>query len=143
MIITINNKTLEELSLVLLKGTLDNLLKPAEKKALVFNENASIDGSKAITTNRKVKRRDVSLLFLIKDYSAIDLYRKCEWLDQFLTEGVYKGGIPTGVNEIKLVDIDVTFRLVYNKMDKYSGFGDGKASISLNFTELNPKNRAD
>ena len=47
--IKINGTDISAFGLKPLDGTLDNLMKPAEMKSLVYNENTAIDGSLAMT----------------------------------------------------------------------------------------------
>lgn len=148
--LTINGKDVTNMSLpygdknipvklVPLDGTLDNLMKPVEYKAITYNENASIDGSRGIFTNRRKKRRDVSIMFWMYADDTLSLNNALEALEDFLI----KGGSTYGVNEVIIPQINTCYRLVFNKFDKYArlGVGTGKANISLNFTEVNPKNR--
>lgn len=125
--------------LVPLDGTLDNLMKPAEYKAITYNENASIDGAIGVISERRKKRRDVSIMFWMYAEDTLSLNNALEALEAFLI----KGGSTYGVNEVVIPQIETCYRLVFNKFDKYArlGSGTGKASISLNFTEINPKNR--
>ena len=134
---TINNISLEELGLVWLQGSLDNLLKPAELKPLVLNESASIDGTRAITTGRRVKARDVSVKFRIKASSPLNLVNRIDSIVAHLINGKDN----TGVNELRLIDYDRIYRLVYLKCDKYTSFGANSAIVSFTFKELNPNNR--
>lgn len=148
--LTINGKDVTNMSLpygdknisfklVPLDGTLDDLMKPAEYKAITYNENSAIDGSRGILTNRRKKRRDVSIMFWMYADDTLSLNNALEALEYFLI----KGGSTYGVNEVIIPQIETCYRLVFNKFDKYErlGVGTGKACISLNFTEVNPKNR--
>ena len=148
--LTINGKDVTNMSLpyggntipfklVPLDGTLDNLMKPAEYKAITYNENASIDGAIGVISERRKKRRDVSIMFWMYTEDTLSLNNALEALEDFLI----KGGSTYGVNEVVIPQIKTCYRLVFNKFDKYArlGSGTGKASISLNFTEINPKNR--
>lgn len=134
---TINNISLEELGLVWLQGSLDNLLKPAELKPLVLNESAAIDGTRAITIGRRVKARDVSVKFRIKASSPLNLVNRIDSIVARLINGKDN----TGVNELRLIDYDRIYRLVYLKCDKYTSFGTNSAIVSFSFKELNPNNR--
>jgi len=141
--VAINGVDITALKLIMLDGSLDNLLKPNELKSLVMNENASIDGSLAILTNRKVKSRDVSIRFLVKSQSQIDLVKKLDDLIDFFTKGskdVY--GSYSGENRFHIIELERVYRLVFLKCDKYDGFGEDSALLSLSFKELNPFNRS-
>ena len=134
---TINGINLEDLHLVWLQGSIDNLLKPAELKPLVLNENASIDGSRCVMTDRRVKSRDVTLNFRIKGFNQQDLMTKVNDVVSKLAQGKDN----SGVNELHLIDYGLMFRLVYLKCNKYTSFGTKSALISFTFKELNPNNR--
>ena len=141
--ISINGIDITAMNLVLLDGSLDNLLKPNELKSLVMNENASIDGSLAILTDRKVKSRDVSVRFLVRSQSQIDLVKKVESLTDFLTKGIKDVyGNYSGENRFHIIELERVYRLVFLKCDKYDGFGEDSAILSLQFKELNPLNRS-
>jgi len=141
--VSINGIDITALDLTMLDGSLDNLLKPNELKSLVMNENASIDGYLAILTDRKVKSRDVSVRFLVRSTSQIDLVKKIDYLTEFLTKGskdVY--GNDSGENRFHIIELERVYRLVYLKCDKYDGFGEDSAIVSITFKELNPLNRS-
>lgn len=137
--IRINGTDISALGLTPLDGTLDNLMKPAEMKSVTYNENSAIDGSIAMTRNRKVKRREVSMLFLLSKQNLSELMDAIDNLITVLSEGKDNSGI----NEVRVEELNRTFRLVYSSFDKYSNFGiDGKATLSIKFVEPNPQNRS-
>lgn len=138
--ILINGVVVSTLGLTPLFGTIDNVLKPADMKKLVTNANASMDGEIPVNAaNRKVAKRDFNLLFRLAADSEELLYLKLVELNAFLLEGIEGSGI----NEITFPDYNICIRAVFNKYAKYAaqGIDSGVASISLNFTEFNPKNR--
>lgn len=135
--ITINGKTAASLGLTPLEGTLDALMRPAQMKPLVYNDNAGMDGSRAITAGRRVQRRDVTLMFKLTASSLKDLADKTDTLISILTAG--KDG--AGINELSVAELGRTYRLVYQGFDTYTNFDVAtKATLSIKFTELNPKN---
>lgn len=123
-----------------LKGWEDAIMSPASRKKIVYNDNASMNGSRAITTHRMVDKRSFNIQFLIKgSKNELERYQKMAEIEESLTKGMDS----TGVNEIA-VTIDgkvITFFAIMETMDKYQGFGKDKAIVSIKFTELNPKNR--
>lgn len=142
--ININGKDIAELGLTPLFGTLDNILKPAPLKKLVTNTNSTIDGVMPVNAaSRKVDKRDFSMLFRLQSASDIDLYRMRVKLEEFLRNGVTDGTDKSGINEICFVRYEVCLRAIFNKIDKYQGATphSGVASISVNFTEIDPTNR--
>ncbi|MDD3404979.1 MAG: hypothetical protein PHH23_01755 [Paludibacteraceae bacterium] len=142
MNISLNGANITTFGLTMLKGSLDNLLKPAEMKPLVLNENSSIDGSIAITSSRKVKARDVSVSFLVNANSRLLLSQRIDSLIQSLINGdMDEYSNYTGVNSLSINDIRKIFRLVYLRFDKYAGFGANSATVSIQFKELNPNDR--
>ncbi|MBO4550196.1 MAG: hypothetical protein J5733_05640, partial [Bacteroidaceae bacterium] len=72
--------------------------------------------------------------------------------DKALLEGVYSSGSPTGVNTLVLREHPTTgtdgdkgtcLRLIYIGMSKVTPwFPEGKAVVTVKFTEPNPNNRA-
>lgn len=142
--ININGKDVAELGLTPLFGTLDNILKPAPMKKLVTNTNSAIHGVLPVNAaSRKVDKRDFSMLFRLKSASDIDMYRMLVKLETFLRNGVTSGTDSSGINEICFVGYEVCLRAIFNKIDKYTGTvpRSGVASISINFTEIDPTNR--
>lgn len=143
MRIAINGTDIAHFGLTPIKGTLDNLCKPAEMKTLVSNENAAIDGIIPVLYDRHTKHRTVSLLFIIRQQSLVDLLRVIDQLIDFLQKGAKDStGAYTHINEVLVVEQQRKYRLIYESFDKYSNFDtDGKATISIKFTEPNPTNR--
>lgn len=121
------------------KGCINQLLKPAAPRAIVFNENRSINGSVALLANRTLQKRNVTLNFLLRSTNNdrelfVDLVND---IQDMLVNG--KNG--TGVNEIEYVEAHRTYRLAYVDMQTYNAFGElNKALIALRFVELNPAN---
>ncbi len=143
-LININGKDLSEFGLTPLFGTLDNILKPAPLKKLVTNTNSAIDGVMPVNAaSRRKDKRDFSMLFKIESASDIDLYRMMQNLELFLRKGVVGKTDISGINEICFVSHEICLRAIFNKIDKYTGAvrKSGVASISVNFTEIDPSNR--
>lgn len=88
MTITINGANIAtQFGLTPIKGTLDNLCKPAEMKSLVTNDNAAIDGVVPVLYNRKTKQRTVSLPFIIRQPNLAVLLQTVDALIAFLQNG--------------------------------------------------------
>lgn len=88
MTITINGANIAtQFGLTPIKGTLDNLCKPAEMKSLVTNDNAAIDGVVPVLYNRKTKHRTVSLPFIIRQPNLAVLLQTVDALIVFLQNG--------------------------------------------------------
>lgn len=137
--VALNGNDIEMYHLTALDGTLEALMKPATYKKAVTNENASVDGTMILATPscRKVDKRTLTLPFLLRSVSLVDLQREIENLTQVLVNG--KDG--TGINELYVVELDRCYRLYYDSMSSYNNFGlDGCAKIFLKFTEINPLN---
>lgn len=134
---TINGKTLKDLGIIPLKGAEDNLFGKIERKELVYNDNRMMDGSRAVTVNRKVKRREnISVPFHIVAVSRTECLRKLEQLDAMLGDGVDGSGI----NEVVL--LEQKLRLVYTGFSTLKMWKRGRATVNFIFTELNPRDRA-
>jgi hypothetical protein len=144
MRIAINDTDIATFGLTPIKGTLDNLCKPVEMKSLVTNENSAIDGVIPVLYDRHIKSRSVSMLFIIRQPSLADLLRVLDQLIAFLQNGAKdSAGAYTHINEVYIEEQQRKYRLIYESFDKYANFDtDGKATISIKFTEPNPMNRA-
>lgn len=142
LIMSLNGDDIEKYHLTSLQGNLATLMKPIGYKNLVSNENSSIDGSLILCSPsmRKAQKRDLSLKFLIKSASLLDLQRDTDTLVNVLISG--KNG--SGLNELHVPQLCKTFRLVFSTIDSYSNYGlDGWATLSIKFTEPDPTNTAE
>lgn len=137
----LNGKDIQEYGLTPLEGTINTLMKPAPMKAPATNENSSLHGSHILSapSARRYAKQDLSLMFYLESASLTDLARSLEAIEEAITAGVNN----TGVNELTIPEIERTYRLVYaGTIDKYKDFAlSGCATISIKFTEPNPKNR--
>ncbi len=132
--IYINNRPISDWKLKALKGTLNALTAPAKAKAIVYNENASIDGARAVNVPRRVQKRNVALSMIMQCNSLVELehFKRC-----LETELTSKDEVVLSCPEL-----GCSYYLKYVDMDKYSNFDNaGKATFVLNFVELNPTRR--
>lgn len=139
--ISLNGNDIEMYHLTALDGTLDALIKPSAFKKMVTNENAAMDGTSILSepSARKRDKRSVSIPFLLRSTSLVDLQVEIQNLETALVQG--KNG--TGINELYVQELNQCYRLCYESMPSYSNFGlDGAARITLKFTEPNPTNRS-
>ena len=139
---TLNGTELSALGITPLKGAIENLFGNIQKKSLVFIENRTMHGSRAITANIKVKRRD-NIVFpcYVKAATNESFLAKLNELEELLSDGKSgSGNVPTGVNE--LVHEGVKFRLVLTAINSLKVWRGGRGVMNFVFTELNPKNRA-
>lgn len=137
----LNGKDIAEYNLTPLDGCLQAFLKPADYKALQTNDNAAIHGTNVLSApqKRRMAKRDITLPFLLRSTSFVDLQRDLDTLVGQLINGKNN----SGVNEIYLPLLDKYYRLVYVGADKYNNFGmRGCATLYLKFTEPNPNNRS-
>lgn len=142
--ISLNGYDIEKYHLTALDGTLNALMKPAAYKTLVTNDNAASHGVSVIATpsKRRFAKQDLSIPFLIRATSVADLQNAIDNLTSVLTNGKYNGSSPTGVNELYVSELNRTYRLVFISVASYANFGlNGKALVTLKFTEPNPNNR--
>lgn len=138
-ILSINGDT-SLYGLVPLNGWEDALLAPADRKKITYNDNASMDGSRAILQNRKFAKRTVSMQFYLSRVSGdkYDYYERLRTIEENLTNGI------GGENHIA-VEIGrkvVTFYFVCESIDKYQCFGGDRALFTAKFIEMNPKRRS-
>lgn len=139
-LMSLNGQDIRAWGLTPLDGTINTLFKPAPMKALVTNENAYLHGSQVLSqkTVRRYKKQDLSLLFYIRTPSLTDLHTRLQDLVKALVEGIDG----TGINTLTIPEIETTYRLIYEDIDKYNRVDfSGKATISIKFTEPNPNNR--
>jgi hypothetical protein len=139
--ISLNGKDISEWHLTALDGTLNTLIKPSAYKKMVTNENAAMDGTSILSepSVRKREKNSISLPFLLRSTSLVDLQQDIKNLEAELVRG--KNGI--GINELYVAELNQCYRLYYESMSSYSNFGlDGAARITLKFTEPNPNNRS-
>lgn len=134
MEILFNNKPISTWKLIALKGTLNQLTTPAKAKAIVYNENASIDGSRVVNVPRRVQKRNVALPMIMQCSSLRELE---EYKDMLIQELSSVDEVAVSVPEVGYI-----YYLKFLDLDKYSNFDNaGKATVTLNFVELNPTRR--
>lgn len=137
--ISLNGNDIEMYHLTALDGTLNALMKPATYKKAVTNENAAVDGTMILSapSTRKVDKRTISIPFLLRSVSLVDLQQELDNLAAVLVAGKDN----TGINELYVQELNRCYRLYYDSMSSYENFGlDGYARVTLKFTEINPKN---
>lgn len=137
--IALNGNDIEMYHLTALDGTLNALMKPATYKKAVTNENAAVDGTMILSAPsvRKVDKRTISLPFLLRSVSLVDLQQELDNLAAVLVAGKDN----TGINELYVHELNRCYRLYYDSMSSYANFGlDGYARVTLKFTEINPTN---
>ena len=138
--IEINGYSLADLGLIASEGTINALLLPANPKKIVYNDNNTIHGSVALTSNRKIDKREISLPFFLA--SQTDTLSGINVVLENLQTLLLAGKNNTGVNELEFNNINRKFQLVYNGFSKYSTFNySGKANVTIKFVELKPFDR--
>ena len=137
--ISLNGNDIEMYHLTALDGTLNALMKPTTYKKAITNENAAVDGTMILSSPsvRKVDKREVSLPFLLRSVSLVDLQQELDNLAAVLVAGKDN----TGINELYVYELNRCYRLYYVSMSSYANFGlEGYARVTLKFTEINPTN---
>lgn len=137
--IALNGNDIDMYHLTALDGTLNALMKPATYKKAVTNENAAVDGTMILSSPsvRKMDKRIISLPFMLRSVSLVDLQQKLDNLAEVLVAGKDN----TGINELYVHELNRCYRLYYDSMSSYANFGlDGYARVTLKFTEINPTN---
>lgn len=137
--IRINGQDSKVFGLTPTKGCLNQLLKPATPRPIVYNENRNINGSVAFLKRRTLQRRTVTLNFLLSLNTDRTIF-----IDQIndIQDSLIAGENNTGVNRIEYVEGGYTYRMAYQDMNKYDSFGEAnKALIAIRFVEINPTNR--
>jgi hypothetical protein len=137
--IALNGNDIEMYHLTALDGILNALMKPATYKKAVTNENAAVDGTMILSAPsvRKADKRTISIPFLLRSVSLVDLQQELDNLAAVLVAGKDN----TGINELYVYELNRCYRLYYDSMSSYANFGlDGYARVTLKFTEINPTN---
>lgn len=137
--ISLNGNDIDMYHLTALDGTLNALMKPATYKKAVTNENAAVDGTMILSAPsvRKMDKRTISIPFLLRSVSLVDLQQELDNLAEVLVAGKDN----TGINELYVYELNRCYRLYYDSMSSYANFGlDGYARVTLKFTEINPNN---
>ena len=137
--ISLNGNDIEMYHLTALDGTLNALMKPATYKKAVTNENAAVDGTMILSAPsvRKMDKRTISIPFLLRSVSLVDLQQELDNLAEVLVAGKDN----TGINELYIYELNRCYCLYYDSMSSYANFGlDGYARVTLKFTEINPTN---
>lgn len=137
--IALNGNDIDMYHLTALDGTLNALMKPATYKKAVTNENAAVDGTIILSSPsvRKFDKRIISLPFMLRSVSLVDLQQELDNLAEVLVAGKDN----TGINELYVHELNRCYRLYYDSMSSYANFGlDGYARVTLKFTEINPTN---
>lgn len=137
--IALNGNDIDMYHLTALDGTLNALMKPATYKKAVTNENAAVDGTMILSSPsvRKMDKRIISLPFMLRSVSLVDLQQELDNLAEVLVAGKDN----TGINELYVHELNRCYRLYYDSMSSYANFGlDGYARVTLKFTEINPTN---
>lgn len=138
--ISFNGKDINLFHLEALDGTLNALMKPTEYKKPITNENAAADGAQVLSAPsvRKKASRTVSMPFLLRVDSLVDIPKALEYLEQELVNGYEM----TGINHVYVAELDTTYKLYYSNVASYTNFGlDGAARVTIKFTEYNPSER--
>lgn len=134
MEILFNNKPISTWKLIALKGTLNALTTPAKAKDVQYNENATINGSRAVFVPRRVQKRMVAIPFIMQCQSLQELELCRNELEAELSDA----------DEVlvSVPELGTAYYMHYIDMDKYSNFDNaGKATLTINFVELNPTRR--
>lgn len=137
---SLNGKDIAAYSLTPLDGCIGTLMAPASYKTLATNDNAAVHGSTVLSSpaKRRLAKRDITLSFLLRSTSFVDLQRDIDTLVAVLVNGKDD----SGVNELYLPLLEKCYRLVFVSIDKYTNFGmQGSATLNIKFTEPNPNNR--
>ncbi len=121
------------------KGTLKALQQPAHFKKTITNENASMHGTRIVTTPNKRRRdkRTVIIPFVCEMGSLYELEKAKDELEALLVAGRDNSGI----NELYVPNLGKCYRLWFEDIEKYDNFGtSGMATFQIKFTEPNPTN---
>ena len=129
-VVEINGIRTSSLHLELLKGGYAELLKPAEMKEWVSNDNPTEDGVQYIAPDTpKFKERVVNLTFLLSG-QQVDLALK-----EFMWQLTNKGLVTLYVE-----DLNKTFTLKYQSCTTFDYFNNRTCKVAVKFIEPIPIN---
>lgn len=131
---TINGYTLSGLGVTLLEGSYASLLKPAEMKEWVSNDDPRKDGIEYIEpATPVVKPRSVDLYFMVQGGTR----------EEFLSR--YKnfiGLLQSSIAHVRIPDLGTTYHLKYESCTSFDHFNLKMCKVAVKFTEPQPTNMA-
>jgi hypothetical protein len=128
---TINGKTLSSLGVTLLEGSYASLLKPAELKEWVSNDDPRKDGIEYIVpTTPVVKPRSVDLYFMVQGSTR----------GEFLTRyNNFVGLLQRSIATVYIPDLG-RYNLKYEGCTSFDHFNLTMCKLAVKFTEPQPNN---
>jgi len=132
----INDKDIwKEWSALLIEGSYNSLMEPADLKTYVENDFRSEHGKRVSVKNTRYKDRNITLVFDIQGTSMRDYNNK---KDSLLAE------MQKGIFELKVIPLKTTYKVYlpsgyFLGLNSDPGLSSGKLSVRLN--EPNPKDR--
>lgn len=131
--ITIDGHTLSSLGVTLLAGSYASLLKPAEMKEWVSNDDPRKDGIEYIVpTTPVVKPRSVDLYFMVQGNTR----------EEFLTRYTnFIGLLQRRISVVNIPDLG-KYRLKYESCTSFDHFNLKMCKVAVKFTEPQPTNMA-
>lgn len=134
--IEINNTPLGD-SIIMLKGSYDALLKPADVKDYVSNDDPNKDGTEYSVPEDyepKVKERQVTLLFSISGPSNVTFQKNKEMFIRLIQQGLIKLYVP---------DLGRSFFLLYQTCTSFNYHHPYTCDLAIRFIEPDPTKTSD
>lgn len=131
--ITINGYKLSSLGVTLLAGSYASLLKPAEMKEWVSNDDPRKDGIEYIVpATPVVKPRSVDLYFMVQGNTRV------EFLTRYTN---FIGLLQRSISVVNIPDLG-KYRLKYESCTSFDHFNLKMCKVAVKFTEPQPTNMA-
>ena len=130
--VTINGVDLEEYGTILLSGAYAELLKPAEPKEWVSNEDPRKNGTEYLApAEQKYKERDVTLTFGIKGENKDDFISKYTSFISAINDGIIK---------LQIEELGRYYYLIFQSCTSFDNYDLKACKLSVKFIEPDPTN---
>lgn len=131
--ITISGHTLSSLGVTLLEGSYASLLKPAEMKEWVSNDDPRKDGIEyKVPATPVVKPRSVDLYFMVQGNTRV------EFLTRYTN---FIGLLQRSIAHVNIPDLGL-YHLKYESCTSFDHFNLKMCKVAVKFTEPQPTNMA-
>lgn len=134
---TINNTPLSTLGVMMLKGSYEALLMPADVKEYISNDDPNKDGTDYSVEwdyEPKQKERTVTLLFAIEGRDAANFIQGKNLFIQFIQQGLINLYVP---------DLERSFFLLYETCTSFNYHHPNACDLAVRFIEPDPTKTSD
>lgn len=132
--ILINGNPLTDMGVVMLAGSYAELMKPAQVKNYIENDDPNKHGVEVDATNPpKLKQRELTLKFLIQGDSKAQFLQRKAAFENMLYQGAVTLYVP---------DMEEYFHLLYVTVTQYGNYRLNACNMAVKFKEPDPTNRS-